>query len=94
MTVSTRVCCSMISLTQVPYAVTDRRDTSGEDETEHVAADGLAWVSIFAEKNFEIRGCFVLAAAASGTVAAVLPLYGGGSPRHGNLLRFASYLHH
>ncbi len=92
MTVSTRVCCSMISLTHVPYAVTTRR-SSDEDECVD-AAGGLTRALAFVEKNFEIRGCFGLVAAVfCPGVAAVLPLYGGGSPRQGSLRRFASYLY-
>eukprot|EP01043_Picozoa_sp_COSAG02_P026339 COSAG02_NODE_1515_length_12187_cov_37.042025_11_plen_115_part_00 len=92
MTVSTRVCCSMISLTQVPYAVTNRR---GSDEGEGVdAPGGVARALASVEKNLEIRGCFdLVAAAVCPGVAAVLPLYGGGSPRHGSLRRLASYLY-
>ena len=92
MTVSTRVCCSIISLTHVPYAVTGRR---GSNEDEGVDAAGeVARALASIEKNFEIRGCFgLVAAAVCPGVAAVLPLYGGGSPRHGSLRRFASYLY-
>ena len=91
MTVSTRVCCSMISLTHVPYAVTGRR---GSEESAGVdAGGGAARALAFAAKNFEMSGCCALAAAASRAGgAAVLPLYGGASPRHGSLRRFASYL--
>ena len=57
------------------------------------AAGVTAHALAFAEKNFEMRGCCALAAAAScAGAAAVLPLYGGASPRQGSLRRFASYL--
>jgi hypothetical protein len=75
MTVSTRVCCSIISLTQVPYAVTDRRGSSvdgdgdGDGGDVHAALAGAA-------KNLEMSGWFGLAVPAPSAAvdAAVLPL--------------------
>ena len=42
MTVSTRVCCSIISLTQVPYAVTDRRGSSVDGDGDGDGGDAHA----------------------------------------------------